>query len=88
VQDAFAHVDGIDLCRAALQQTICEAARRGADVRADQAGHVQAEGCEGGIQLFAAARNEARTRIHCQNRISWDGGGGERDLILRALVPP
>src|SRR3546814_4451723 len=53
---AASDVDGIDLRRAARQRHVGEAAGRGADVEAAEAGGVDREAVEGMRQLDAAAR--------------------------------
>ena len=59
-QLSAAHVESIDAARAALQQTVGEAAGRGADVQADPPDRVDPEGIERSGQLLAAARDVRR----------------------------
>jgi 4-hydroxybenzoate polyprenyltransferase len=54
-QLAVAHVDSINVCRAALQEAIAEAAGGGSDVSHDQPGRIQAESIQRGFQFQAAA---------------------------------
>ena len=64
---AAADVEGVDASRAALQQDVGEAARRGADVEGDQARRIDLEGVERGGQLVAAAA-DVRVRLGDRDR--------------------
>ena len=59
---AAADVERGHVRRAALQQAVGEAARRGADIEADEPGDVDAEGRQCRRELVAAARHELRPR--------------------------
>ena len=60
MQLAVADVEGHDVRRAALQQAVGEAAGRGAAVERAAAGDVDGELGERGVELLAAASDEAR----------------------------
>jgi hypothetical protein len=60
---AVADVEGDHARGAGLKETIREAARRGPDVEAVLAAHIELEGGESVSELLPAARDEARPRL-------------------------
>ena len=79
-QLAGPHVDGQHRGGAALQEAVREPAGGGAGVEGPEAGHVDGEPVECGVQLLAAAGNEAGGR-----RLEMDGlvGGHETPRPVR-----
>jgi hypothetical protein len=75
------HVESIDARRAAPQQTVGEAASGGTNVETDTAGNIDTERIEGGIELFAAARDETRLRHEGEGHVV-------RQLLARLVVRP
>src|SRR5712691_12047108 len=63
---AVADVEGDNPRGAALQQAVCEAAGRGAEIEAVRARHVDRQRLERVGELLAAARDEARRPLDGQ----------------------
>ncbi len=77
MQLVAAHINGVDLGRAAGEQHFGEAAGRGADIERHPALRVQAEGFERGFELETAAGDVvAGARCHGKGRILGHQGTG------------
>ena len=83
MQNALAHVDGIDFRRAVLQQAIRKPACGRADIRADKTFHIHRERIQRALQFFSAARDEARAGVNRQRGFCvCCSGRFEDDLIV------
>ena len=82
VKLAAAHVDGVDLGRAALEQAVGEAAGGGPHVEADEAGGIDAEVVERTFELESAAAHEAGRPVEVDLSV----GGDERSRLVDALA--
>ena len=71
-----AHVNGDHGNGAVLEQAVGEAARGGADIEAAQAGHIDGEGIEGGLELAAAATHVALDLAQVEGSALIEHGGG------------
>ena len=69
----------VDVRRPALQEAIGEAARRGADVEADEPGHVDRERLERRRQLVSAARHVRRPLVDLERGVRGDRRPGLGD---------
>ena len=82
VKLAAAHVDGVDLGCAALEQAVGEAAGGGPHVEADKAGGIHAEVVERPFELEPAAAHEAGRSVEVDLNV----GGDERSRLVDALA--